>query len=51
MTQRVETCRPKMVFYVINCYALTDILYYACYGELSPVRQCAFHKMAEFLNR
>jgi len=26
--KRVETCRPKIVFYVINCCVLTDILYF-----------------------
>ena len=28
--KRVETCRPKIVFYIINCCVGTDILYYVC---------------------
>ena len=31
--KRVETCRPKIVFYVINCCVLTDILYYVCINK------------------
>ena len=27
---KVETCRPKIMFYVINGCVLTDILYYIC---------------------
>ena len=28
--KRVETCRPKIVFYAVNCCVLTDILYFEC---------------------
>ena len=35
----VETCRPKILFYVINCCVLTDILCYIC------VKKAHFHRI------
>ena len=29
-SERVETCRPKITFYVIKLLCLTDMLYYIC---------------------
>jgi len=43
MTQKVETCRPKIVFYVVNCCVLTDSLCFICHIIKSTFKSHRIH--------